>query len=363
MAVAFADLAITSLMAFGLMAWFSCLPPVQVLVYRLFLLLALAAALGVGFWLSALTVRYRDVRFIVPFLVQFGLYVTPVGFSTTSVPSGYRALFALNPMVGVIEGFRWCLLGANGTSAAASCSVFCHRADPPCHGFRYFRATETDGSPTLFETGDMSDSVIRVEGLGKMYRSGPRGRMEGQHRAAPCHGGRALGGSASGCAGGRTRPRRPRTFWALKDVSFEVEAGRVRRHHRPQRRGQEHAAEDPQPHHRADRRARSSCDGRVGSLLEVGTGFHPELTGRENIFLNGAILGMSGREIDRKFDEIVAFAEVEKFLDTPVKRYSQRHVRAAGLRRGRPPGAGNPDRGRSAGGRRRGSSRRNASAR
>src|SRR5207248_7378948 len=68
--------------------------------------------------------------------------------------------------------------------------------------------------------------------------------------------------------------------------------------------------------------------GRVASLLEVGTGFHPELTGRENIFLNGAILGMTGAEIKRKFDEIVAFAEIEKFLDTPVKRYSSgRYVR------------------------------------
>ncbi len=85
--------------------------------------------------------------------------------------------------------------------------------------------------------------------------------------------------------------------------------------------------------------------GRVGSLLEVGTGFHPELTGRENIYLNGAILGMKKAEIDRKFDEIVAFAEVEKFLDTPVKRYLQRHVRAAGLRRGGAPGAGDPARG------------------
>ena len=67
---------------------------------------------------------------------------------------------------------------------------------------------------------------------------------------------------------------------------------------------------------------RVEIHGRVGSLLEVGTGFHPELTGRENIYLNGSILGMSRKEIDRKFDEIVAFAEVEKFLDTPVKRYS-----------------------------------------
>jgi len=69
-------------------------------------------------------------------------------------------------------------------------------------------------------------------------------------------------------------------------------------------------------------KGRIEITGRVASLLEVGTGFHPELTGRENIFLNGAILGMSKAEIKRKFDEIVAFAEVEKFIDTPVKRYS-----------------------------------------
>src|SRR6185295_17765588 len=69
-------------------------------------------------------------------------------------------------------------------------------------------------------------------------------------------------------------------------------------------------------------RGRIEIDGRVASLLEVGTGFHPELTGRENIFLNGAILGMARREIARKFDEIVAFAEIERFIDTPVKRYS-----------------------------------------
>ena len=99
-------------------------------------------------------------------------------------------------------------------------------------------------------------------------------------------------------------------------------AGRGGRHHRPQRRRQEHAAEDPVAGSPSRRRAASRSTAGWRSLLEVGTGFHPELTGRENIYLNGAILGMSRKEIDRKFDEIVAFAEVEKFLDTPVKRYS-----------------------------------------
>ena len=100
-------------------------------------------------------------------------------------------------------------------------------------------------------------------------------------------------------------------------------------------------------------RAASTLRGRVASLLEVGTGFHPELTGRENIYLNGAILGMSRAEIRRKFDEIVAFAEVEKFLDTPVKRYSSRHVCAPRLCGCGASRTRDPDRRRGARGRRR----------
>ena len=141
-AVAFADLLVTGAMLLGLMAWYGFPPPPQVLLLPGMVLLALAAALGAGFWLSALTVRYRDVRFVVPFLVQFGLYVTPVGFSTQSVPEEYRPLFAVNPMVGVIEGFRWCLLGSGvvggwvlPVSAASAAALL-------VSGFRYFRATE-----------------------------------------------------------------------------------------------------------------------------------------------------------------------------------------------------------------------------
>ncbi len=118
-------------------------------------------------------------------------------------------------------------------------------------------------------------------------------------------------------------------FWALRDISFEVKQGEILgiigRNGAGKSTLLKILSKVTTP-----TRGQIKIKGRVASLLEVSTGFHPELTGRENIFLNGAILGMSKSEIKRKFDEIVAFAEVEKFIDTPVKRYSSgMHVRLA----------------------------------
>lgn len=109
--VSFVDFVISFLVMIPLMAWYSFVPSYKIVTLPVFILLAFFAALGGGLWLCALTVKFRDFRFVVPFLVQFGLYVSPVGFSSSSIPEQYRLLYSLNPMVGVIDGFRWALLG------------------------------------------------------------------------------------------------------------------------------------------------------------------------------------------------------------------------------------------------------------
>jgi lipopolysaccharide transport system permease protein len=107
----FVDFLISAVFMVVLMLWYHFVPPSNIVYLPFFILLAFAASLGVGVWIAALMVEYRDFRFIVPFIVQFGLYISPVGFLSSVVPDRYRLLYSLNPMVGVIDGFRWCLLG------------------------------------------------------------------------------------------------------------------------------------------------------------------------------------------------------------------------------------------------------------
>jgi lipopolysaccharide transport system ATP-binding protein len=166
----------------------------------------------------------------------------------------------------------------------------------------------------------MSEAIITVENLGKCYRL--QHQQERQRyvalRDVITSKVKGLFGNRQPAVGGRQSEE---DFWALKDVSFEIKQGEVvgiiGRNGAGKSTLLKILSRITEPSS-----GRIRIGGRVASLLEVGTGFHPELTGRENIFLNGAILGMTRAEIRGKFDEIVAFAEVEKFLDTPVKRYS-----------------------------------------
>jgi lipopolysaccharide transport system permease protein len=139
----FVDFLISAAFLVALMFWYRFVPPPTIWLLPVFVLLAFAASLGVGLWIAALMVKYRDFRFIVPFIVQFGLYVSPVGFLSTVVPNQYRLLYSLNPIVGVIDGFRWCILGGEhalylpGLAVSFACVVVL-----TVSGIHYFRKTE-----------------------------------------------------------------------------------------------------------------------------------------------------------------------------------------------------------------------------
>ena len=141
--VAFVDFLITFTMLVLLMAWYRFLPSWRMLVLPGFVVLARVASMGPALWITALNVRYRDFRYVIPFIVQFGLYVSPVGFSSIIVPEEWRLLYSMNPMVGVIDGFRWCILGGQaqlylpGFAASVLVAVFFL-----WFGIRRFRSTE-----------------------------------------------------------------------------------------------------------------------------------------------------------------------------------------------------------------------------
>ena len=139
----FVDFLISAIFLVVLLAWYHRMPPINVCFLPILVILVFGASLGIGLWLAALTVEYRDFRYIVPFMVQLGLYLSPVGFQSGVVPARFQALYSLNPMVGIIDGFRWSVLGTQSSTlwpamAIAVSEVILLVAS----GIWYFRKTE-----------------------------------------------------------------------------------------------------------------------------------------------------------------------------------------------------------------------------
>ena len=210
-------------------------------------------SLGIGLLLAALNVKYRDFRYVVPFIVQFGLFVSPIAFTTADVPERWRTLYFLNPMVGIIDGFRWSILGprvAAGDRIGALTVVVVGRRRAgrrrlvlPPHRAR-LRGRDLIAHHERRHPRDRSWASAIASSISRAATPTWRCATSSPRRRARLF----------SAAGRRRRPAED--FWALQDVSFDGQARRGARHHRPQRRRQEHAAEDSEPHHRADRRPR-----------------------------------------------------------------------------------------------------------
>lgn len=141
--VAFADFLVTFALLVAMMVWYAFVPGWQIVALPVFVLLAFCASMGPALWIAALNIKYRDFRYVIPFMVQLGLYISPVGFSSSVVGPQWRLLYSLNPMVGVIDGFRWCILGGQtplylpGLAASLAVTAFFL-----WFGLRQFRKTE-----------------------------------------------------------------------------------------------------------------------------------------------------------------------------------------------------------------------------
>ncbi|MBW2092603.1 MAG: ABC transporter permease [Deltaproteobacteria bacterium] len=141
--VSLVDFLISAVILMGLMAWYDFWPTWRITALPLLILIAITASLGAGVWISALNVKYRDFRYVVPFIVQFGLYISPVGFSSSVVPDRWRLVYSLNPMVGVIDGFRWAILGKDSLIYAPGLIVSTVLVVLLLYGgIKYFRSTE-----------------------------------------------------------------------------------------------------------------------------------------------------------------------------------------------------------------------------
>ena len=271
---------------------------------------------GVGLLFGALMVVFRDTKNLLSFILLIWMYITPIIFPISIVPEQYRILFYFNPLTSLVDAYRWVFLGQGNLPKVSYLSIsilvatiiwLCGAIAFPRHGKQNRRCHV-----------NMSPLAIKAENIWKEYHI--RHSIEGPQRSfkavlnAPFE--RLTRGSNE-----NPHYQKSEAFFALKEVSFEVEDGEsiglMGRNGTGKSTLLKILSRITRPS-----RGRITLYQRVNSLLEVGTGFNTDLSGRENIYLNGSFLGMKTSEIRQKFDEIVAFSEVEQFIDTPVKYYS-----------------------------------------
>ncbi|HEY9692528.1 MAG TPA: ABC transporter permease [Oculatellaceae cyanobacterium] len=141
--VSFVDFLVSGMILLGLMAWYNFVPTWRILTLPVFILIAFAASMGAGLWLAALNVKYRDFRYVIPFIIQLGLYISPVGYSSSRINEQWRLLYSINPMVGVIDGFRWAILGGESRLYLPGFTLSLLLVALSCvMGIWYFRKTE-----------------------------------------------------------------------------------------------------------------------------------------------------------------------------------------------------------------------------
>ena len=303
------DFAVGFLVLIPLMVYYHVGPAgIELVTAPLFLLLAFVTALGAGFFLSAFNVRYRDVPHMLPAFMPVLPLVSGVPYAVQEIPGEV----AVDPRLQSHDGSDQRLaLGharrprrrtgprqrsASLSLSSSSCSGWLC-SGPPNRASRT-RSDDVDQRRRAVQAVPHRAARRRLRNAPRVDRDATR-RV--RTRAAP----RRSGAQVLGAQGRLLRRR----------------GGLGRRDHRAKRRRQVDVAQGPDSDHDPHGRVRRD-PGPRGSLLEVGTGFHPELTGRENVFLNGSILGMRRREITQKLPDIIEFAGIEKFMDTPVKRYS-----------------------------------------
>ena len=215
------------------------------------MLLALLASLGPAIWAAAIIVKYRDFRFVIPFVLQFGLYLSPVGFESAIVPEQWRLLYNLNPMVGIIDGFRWCIVGGASPiylpgfvlSLVVTAGFLARHHHLPPHRARLC-------GPDL----KMSEPVIRVENLGKKFVIGHKVERDGLLRDAVARGARSMLRNAADLLKGRPlyAGDHLEEFWALQGLNFEIKPGELVSIIGSNGAGKIDPVEDPVAHHGPD---------------------------------------------------------------------------------------------------------------